>query len=212
MLKSIVLELTPFGQNTRILWQDGSKECVIIDPGGEAPRILKEIADHGFVVREIWLTHSHLDHCGGVAPLLEKLKVPLVGHPEESMYRSKVEEISKMYGIPAGVFKCCPEPDRFITGGETLNIGECDCRVLFTPGHSPGHVCFYFEKDKILVGGDLVFAGSVGRTDLPGGDHQTLLDSIKREVLTLPDDVAIWPGHGPDTTVGIERRTNPFFN
>jgi glyoxylase-like metal-dependent hydrolase (beta-lactamase superfamily II) len=165
----------------------------------------------GVSIKAVWLTHSHLDHCGGVAPLLESLKVPLVANPEERMMRSNVQSIAQMYGMSPAQWHNCPEPTVNVQGGETLSIGNSSCVVLFTPGHSPGHVSYFFEKDHILASGDVLFAGSIGRTDLPGGDTETLLDAIRREVFTLPPDTRVLTGHGPDTTVGEEKASNPFF-
>ena len=131
------------------------------------------------------------------------------GHPVEAMMRSRVEDIAKMYGILEGM-ENCPEPDVFIGGGETLKFGRFSFDVLFVPGHSPGHVCFYEKAERVLLAGDTLFAGSIGRTDLPGGDSDTLLKNIREKLLCLPDETIVMPGHGPNTTILDEKETNPF--
>lgn len=211
MFEIINLEVTPFSQNARILIAGDKKSAVVIDPGGEPERILKALTSRGATCKEIWLTHAHLDHCGGVAPLIEATGAELLAHAGESQLRSNVEYVCQMYGVPPGLMVNCPEPDRTIDGGDVLELGDDRFEVLFTPGHSPGHVCFYHRESGTLIAGDTVFAGSIGRTDLPGGDHRLLLKSIQSAILSLPDETVIMPGHGPDTTVGEERRTNPFL-
>ncbi len=217
MLNVETIPVTEFGQNSRILWCSDTKEAVIVDPGGEGEKILAMAKDLGVSVKAVWLTHSHLDHCGGVAPILDALnvhgglKVSLVGHPEERMMRNNVKSIAQMYGMSPAEWYNCPEPSVTVQGGETLSVGNSSCVVLFTPGHSPGHVSYYFERDQIVASGDVLFAGSIGRTDLPGGDTKTLLNAIRREIFTLPPTTRVLTGHGPDTTVGEEKASNPFF-
>lgn len=212
MLKIETIPVTEFDQNARILWCEQSKQGVVVDPGGESERILKAAESHGVKVTQVWLTHSHLDHCGGVQPILSALKVPLLAHPGEQMLRANVESIAMMYGMSPGGLKNCPEPDIEVVGGETLTIGSCSAKVLFTPGHSPGHVSFFFEQEGVVISGDTLFAGSIGRTDLPGGDTETLLSSIRSQLFTLPATTRVLSGHGPDTTIEREMRSNPFFN
>ena len=212
MLTIETIPVTEFGQNARILWCSETKQGVVVDPGGEASKILAIAKKLGVTISQVWLTHSHLDHCGGVEPLLKELKVPLVAHPDERMMRSNVKSIAEMYGMSPIEWHNCPEPEIEVRGGETLTIGNCSCTVLFTPGHSPGHVSFYFPKDNVVASGDVLFAGSIGRTDLPGGDTTTLLNAIKREIFTLPGETRVLAGHGPDTTVETEIASNPFFN
>ena len=211
MLNVETIPVTEFGQNARILWCSETKDAVIVDPGGEAEKILAAAKRLGVTVTAVWLTHSHLDHCGGVAPLLLAHDVPLVGHPEERMMRNNVVSVAHLYGMSPTEWHNCPEPTVYVRGGETLSIGNSSCVVLFTPGHSPGHVSYYFKRDGIVASGDVLFAGSIGRTDLPGGDTKTLLDAIRREIFTLPAATRVLTGHGPDTTVGEEKASNPFF-
>lgn len=212
MLKIETIPVTEFAQNARVLWCSDTKEGVVVDPGGDIEKILAVVRRLGIKVSQVWLTHSHLDHCGGVEPLLKELKVPLVANPEERMMRSNVKSIAQMYGMSPSEWHNCPEPDIEIRGGEELKVGNSSCKVLFTPGHSPGHVSFYFAKDGVLASGDVLFAGSIGRTDLPGGDMKTLLAVIRKEIFTLPGSTKVLTGHGPDTTVEEEKSTNPFLN
>lgn len=202
--------VTPFQQNCRIVL-DGEGGALVIDPGGESDRILQTLRDLDVEMREIWLTHSHVDHCGGVAALLRASDVPLSGHENEALMRANVREICLAYGIPPGDMEDCPEPSRYLSGGETLTFGSYEVKTLFTPGHSPGHVAFYFPALRTVISGDALFAGSIGRTDLPGGDHEQLLTSIRRELFELPDETRVRSGHGPDTTIGQEKRSNPFL-
>ena len=211
MLNVETIPVTEFDQNSRILWCSDTKQGVIVDPGGDAEKILATTQRWGLTITAVWLTHSHLDHCGGVQPILDALKVPLVAHPEERMMRNNVKSIAQMYGMSPAQWYNCPEPTIEVRGGESLSIGNSSCVVLFTPGHSPGHVSYYFERDGIVASGDVLFAGSIGRTDLPGGDTKTLLDAIRREIFTLPAETRVLTGHGPDTTVGEEKASNPFF-
>jgi len=209
-LKVIIIPVTPLEQNCSLLFDPESEKGVIVDPGGDVEKIAAIVAQHNVTVEEIWLTHSHFDHCGGVSGCLAKWPAAsLTGHPEEKLFRSRVPEIAGMWGLSG--FEACPEPTRFVTGGEILSVGEFSCSVLFVPGHSPGHVAFYFADQGVLIAGDTLFCGSIGRTDLPLGDHGLLINSIKREILTLPDSVLVFPGHGPKTSVGSERKSNPYI-
>lgn len=211
MLNITTIPVTQLAQNSRILSCSVTKDAVVIDPGGDSAKIIAALTAQQLKCQAVWLTHSHFDHCGGVADLLERLSVPLFAHPLEREMRQKLPQVAVMFGLPPLDFPVCPEPTDPIVGAETLTIGELKASTLFTPGHSPGHICFYFASEGICVSGDLVFQGSVGRTDLPGGDHEILLKSIREEILTLPDQTKLLPGHGPDTSVGIERESNPFF-
>ncbi len=211
MLKVQTIQVTEFMQNARVVWDSDSREGVIVDPGGEPEKILDFIRREKIKVKEVWLTHSHLDHCGGVAPLLKELSCHLVAHPDEAMMRQGVQAIAAMYGLPVEQWHPCPEPSVAVTGGEVLSVGAHSAQVLFTPGHSPGHVSFYFAKENTLISGDVLFCGSIGRTDLPGGNHRELISSIKERIMPLPDETAVLSGHGEDTTVGRERVSNPFL-
>jgi glyoxylase-like metal-dependent hydrolase (beta-lactamase superfamily II) len=211
MLNVITVPVTVFGQNARILWCSETKEAVIVDPGGDADLLLREVEDAGVTCSAVWLTHSHLDHCAGVAAVLERCRVPLLAHPNERTLRERIPDIARMYGLPADEWPACPEPTNTVTGGETVAVGSSKAKVLFTPGHSPGHVSFYFGSEGILVSGDALFQGSIGRTDLPGGNHAQLIESIQRQLMTLPDETRVLSGHGDDTTIGEERRSNPFL-
>ncbi len=182
----------------------------MVDPGGESDKIAARIEKLGVNPKQVWLTHSHLDHCAGVGPLLKRFPVALLGHPGEKMLRANVTSIAVMYGMNPTEWLNCPEPTIEVVGGEEVCVGNCKAKVLFTPGHSPGHVSFYFAEDGVLASGDVLFKGSIGRTDLPGGDMKTLVQSINSKLFTLPGSTRVLCGHGDDTTIGEEQISNPF--
>ena len=209
-LKIICVPVTSISQNCRILWEEGTNEAVVIDPGGESKKIEQVLSQHKVRLKEIWLTHSHFDHCGGVKHLVGSGNVPLYGHEAERFLRGQVATSVMLFGLPDDL-ENCPEPTQYLAGGEKLSVGRFQFEARFTPGHAPGHLCFYCEEAKVLIAGDTLFAGSIGRTDLPGGKQETLLHSIATQIMTLPDETKVLPGHGGDTTVGAERETNPFL-
>lgn len=209
-LNIAIIPVTPFEQNCTLIWNDETKSGVVIDPGGDVDRIMQGIAQSGMSVETILLTHGHLDHVGGAADLKEKLGVEIIGpHRDDEENCNNAEKVAEMYGLP-GVFKNVT-PDRWLDEGDTVSIGGADFQVLHCPGHAPGHVIFFSEQHKFAHVGDVLFKGSIGRTDLPGGDHQQLIDSIKNKVLPLGDDVSFICGHGPGGNIGEERKTNPFL-
>jgi len=210
MLDIKTIPVSSFMQNARILGCSVTRDAVVVDPGGDPDLILEALESGSYNCSRIWLTHSHLDHAGGAAELKQALNAEMYAHPVEKFMRENVTQVAAMYGLSEG-FNNCPEPEHYISGGETLKIGQYEFKVLFTPGHSPGHVSFYCEQESVLIAGDALFAGSIGRTDLPGGDYETLLQSIRQEILTLPADTIVMPGHGPDTSVGVEKDSNPFL-
>jgi hydroxyacylglutathione hydrolase len=210
MLKIETIKVTSFEQNCRVLYDDKSPGAIVVDPGGDVERIIGCLGDIGKTCEEIWLTHSHLDHAGGVSSLKNEFGCPVVGHRAGQPIRESIAAIAQMYG--ASGFENCPEPDLYVEHGDVLKKLGLEWKVLFTPGHDPGHVCFYCESEGVLLCGDTVFAGSIGRTDLPGGDLKTLLYAIRDNILVLPDGVRLLNGHGPETTVGRERHENPFLS
>lgn len=200
------LVVSPFETNCYLVWNNEDKICAVIDPGDEDELILDRIKKLGLCPRAILLTHGHADHIAAVKPIKEKLEIPLyVGKGDESMLTSPSANVSAFYGFPIK----CPPPDHVLNDNDVVTVGTLEFTVFSTPGHSPGGICFFIEK--FLFCGDTLFNGSIGRTDLPGGDFQQLIDSIDRSILTLPDDIICYPGHGPATTVGEERRSNQFL-
>ncbi len=211
MLLTHCLTVGPLQENCYLLvdteTQDTERQrAVLIDPGDEAERLLAALG--GFELTAIWLTHAHFDHVGALAEVLEYLPVPIYLHPNDRPLLAQAASSAAFFGLSLRQ----PEVDTLpLKHGQRLSVGAYEARCLFTPGHAPGHVAFYFPEAATLLSGDALFKGSVGRTDLPGGDAAQLLESIHRELLTLPDDTRVLPGHGPETTVGAERRTNPFL-
>ena len=206
---AVVVPVTPFQQNCTLLWCEATKRAVVVDPGGDLPQVNRAIAQAGVAVDKIWLTHGHVDHVGGAADLKASLKAPIEGpHSDDLFLLQHVVESARSFGI-RNVSNVTP--DRWLQDGDQVHIGELTFNVLHCPGHSPGSVVFFNPVQRLAIVGDVLFAGSIGRSDLPGGNHRQLLSSIRDKLLPLGDDVAIISGHGPASTIGKERATNPFL-
>ena len=203
------LEVSPFMENAFIVGCEQTHKGVIFDPGDEAPKIAAEAERLGLTIVEIIATHAHIDHIGAVQPLKEMLGVPFRVHRNEEILVKAYDQQCSMFGIRFGSES---KIDGFLEEGDTVAIGNLRAKVLLTPGHSPGGLCFLFEgtPNRIIVG-DTLFMGSIGRTDLIGGDMRVLITHIKTKILSLPDDTEVYSGHGPMTTVGREKKTNPFL-
>ena len=198
-----------FGENAYVAWSPARGDAVAVDPGAGTPELMAFLRESGLTLRAILLTHAHLDHVDGVASLKRATGAPVYLHPEaEAQYRS-VELQAAAFGMELAP---PPPPDQALRGGETVRFGSLTFRVLEAPGHAPGHVVFHAEEEGLAFVGDVIFAGSIGRTDLPGGDFRTLMESIRSAIFSLPDSTRLYPGHGPETTVGHERRFNPFLS
>ncbi len=205
-MKILGMPVGPFQANAYVAICEATGKCALVDPGAEAERLLRAVAAEKAEVESILLTHAHLDHIGGVAEAKRLTGAPVHLHPADvPLYRAAPEQ-AIAFGLQMEVQ---PEPDEPLAEGQAVRIGESQLEVLHTPGHSPGHVSFV--GDGLALVGDCVFAGSIGRTDLPGGDFRTLIESIKSKLLVLPDDTVLYSGHGPATTVARERATNPFL-
>jgi hydroxyacylglutathione hydrolase len=201
----------PFEENSYVVWRTGSREALVFDPGLEPDLIIAFLAQHGLTVAGILNTHGHADHIGGNAALKEAFpQAPLlIGAKEAHMLTDAQANLSAAYGF--GIVS--PAADRTLVEGERINLAGIELEVREIPGHSPGHVVFMYHGPPVLVfGGDVLFRGSIGRTDFPGGSFERLEDGIRRKLYTLPDDTVVYPGHGPVTTTGHERRTNPFVS
>ena len=209
-LNIAIVPVTPFQQNCTLIWNTETKKGVVIDPGGEHDQIVAAIEQTGMTVDNILLTHGHLDHVGAAMELKETLGVDVIGpHIDDKVTCESVEKVSEMYGMGDG-FKNV-YPDRWLSEGEKVEIGGVSFDVFHCPGHSPGHVIFHSPDLKFAHVGDVLFRGSIGRTDLPGGNHEQLLTSIRDKVLPLGDEVQFLCGHGPGGSIGEERKTNPFL-
>ncbi len=207
-IKYQIVPVTPFEQNCSLLWCDETMKGVVVDPGGDIPRILAAIEKNGVQVEKILVTHGHIDHAGGVAVLAEQLALPIEGPQiEDKFWIDGMPQQSKLYGFPnVRSFT----PDRWLQQGDVVRFGNLELEVLHCPGHTPGHVVFYNAPGRLAWVGDVLFKGSIGRTDFPKGDFDTLIASIQGRLWPLGDDVAFISGHGPMSTFGFERRSNPY--
>jgi glyoxylase-like metal-dependent hydrolase (beta-lactamase superfamily II) len=202
-----ILPVTPYQQNCSLVW-DNDNRAALIDPGGEADRLLAEVAERGLTLEKILLTHGHLDHVGAAAALREALAIPIIGpQREDRFWLDALPQQAEMFGFPPLL---AFTPDRWLEDGDTVEVGSIRFEVLHCPGHTPGHVVFYQTQARLAFVGDVLFKGSIGRSDFPRGDHAALLRAIREKLFPLGDDVRFVPGHGAMSTFGHERRDNPF--
>lgn len=203
-----IVPVTAFEQNCSILWCDDTMEAVVVDPGGDQHKIEAALSANGLKLTAIWLTHCHIDHAGATADVSESFSIPIIGpQKEEQFWIDMLPQQSAMFGFPqVKTFS----PDRWLEQDDTVQVGNQVLSVKHCPGHTPGHVVFYSEAAELVVVGDVLFNGGIGRTDFPKGDHQTLLNAIKEQLFTLPEPTRFIPGHGPMSTIGHEKKTNPF--
>jgi glyoxylase-like metal-dependent hydrolase (beta-lactamase superfamily II) len=209
-IRAMIAPVTPLQQNCTIVWCTRTLKAAIIDPGGEVERLLGGLRDNGLTLEKIWITHGHMDHAGGTAALKEATGAPIEGpHPDDQFWIDRIAESGERYGMPnARVFT----PDRWLGDGDVVSLGETEFEVRHCPGHTPGHVIFFHRQARFAQVGDVLFKDSIGRTDFPRGDYGQLIQSITTKLWPLGDDVAFVPGHGPMSTFGAERRTNPWVS
>jgi len=210
MLQYEIIPVTPFQQNCTLFWCDQTKQAAVVDPGGDLDKIIGAIKKHGLTLAKIFLTHAHLDHAGGTNALSKHYKVAIEGpHKDDQFWIDSIEAQKQRFGFTEGeVFT----PDRFLNQGDTVSFGDISFEVYFCPGHTPGHVIFFHRESKLAQVGDVLFCGSIGRTDFPRGDHATLICSIRENLFPLGNDIRFIPGHGPMSTFGDERRNNPHVS
>jgi len=204
-----IVPVTPFEQNCSLLACEKTGRAALVDPGGDIDILLGEVRKRGLTLEKILLTHAHIDHAGGVGQLAREQGLPIEGpHPDDQFWIDGLDQQARMFGFPrAEAFT----PARWLDQGDRVTVGEETLEVRHCPGHTPGHVIFYHPQDRVALVGDVVFKGSIGRSDFPRGNHRQLLDSIRDQVLSMDDDVRLVTGHGPMTTVGEERTGNPFI-
>jgi glyoxylase-like metal-dependent hydrolase (beta-lactamase superfamily II) len=208
-LKFKIIPVTPFAQNCTLIWCTETGNAAVIDPGGDVATILKAAEQEDVKLEKILLTHAHIDHAGGTAALARMQDLPIIGpHKEDKFWIDALPSQSQMFGFPnVDIFS----PDQWLEDGDKVTVGNEPLEVLHCPGHTPGHVVFFHRSSRLAQVGDVLFKGSIGRTDFPRGDHPTLIASIKEKLFKLGDDVRFIPGHGPMSTLGEERQTNPFL-
>ena len=210
-MQVMIIPVTPFQQNCTLMWCPETMEGAIIDPGGEIERLIGFIKEQDVNLIKILVTHGHIDHAGGVADLAKRMEIPIEGpHKDDQFWIDSLAEQGNRFGT--GELAQPFTPTRWLKGGDIATFGNITLQVRHCPGHTPGHVIFYHEDLKVAQVGDVLFQGSIGRTDFPRGDHATLLASIRNELWPLGDDVTFIPGHGPTSTFGQERMTNPFVS
>jgi len=208
MFAYLTVPVTPFTQNCSLVWCDQTQQAAVIDPGGDLDVVLAEVKRLGLQLGQIWLTHAHIDHAGGAGELAQRLGIPIIGpHPGDQFWIDGLPQQSKMFGFPpAQTFT----PTRWLADGDSVSVGHCTLAVRHCPGHTPGHVVFHSPQAKRAFVGDVLFAGSIGRTDFPGGSLEQLLSSIRDRLWPMGDDTVFIPGHGPESNFGRERRSNPY--
>ena len=206
-LERVVIPVTPFQQNCSVLWCSATRRGAVVDPGGDLERIAACVRAEGITLEKVLLTHAHLDHCAGARVFADACKIPIEGpQVQDQFWLISLPQQAQKYGFPAAPSFT---PDRWLVDGDSVSFGDQTMQVLHCPGHTPGHVVFYHASGVAFVG-DVLFQGSIGRTDFPRGNHGQLIDSIRSKLWPLGDAVTFVPGHGPESTFGFERRTNPF--
>jgi len=208
MLHALVIPVTAFQQNATLLWCDKTQQGALVDPGGEVERLIEAAESRSIEITSILLTHGHIDHVGGTAALAARTGAPILGpHEEDRFLIEALDKQGRDFRFPhTGLF----EPSRWLMQGDRLTVGNSTLEVLHCPGHTPGHVVFFDREGELALVGDVLFKGSIGRTDFPRGDYDTLIDVIRTRLWPLGDEVTFIPGHGPTSTFGRERRENPF--
>ena len=209
MLKALIQSVTLFEQNASILYCDETNKCAIVDPGGDIELLLKISKEHNLIPEKILLTHGHIDHAGGAAELAEILRIEIHGpNIEDKFLLDSLQNQGEMFGLPS---RNC-YPNKWFEEGDKIKIGKETLEVYFCPGHTPGHIIFYSRINKLAIVGDVLFNGSIGRTDLPGGNFDQLLNSVKNKLWPLGNDIKFIPGHGPSSTFEEEKKSNPFVS
>ena len=208
VMQLAVVPVTPFQQNCSVVWCERTRAAAIVDPGGDLDAVLDVVARERLDLAKILLTHAHVDHAAATAELARRHSLPIEGpHRDDLYWIEGLPEHAAMFGFPPSESFT---PTRWLSQGDRVQLGECELEVLHCPGHTPGHVVFFDRPDRLAIVGDVLFQGSIGRTDFPGGDYDTLIRSIRERLFPLGDDVRFLPGHGPMSTFGAERRSNPF--
>jgi glyoxylase-like metal-dependent hydrolase (beta-lactamase superfamily II) len=206
-LKAVIVPVTPLQQNCTLFWCTATNKAAFVDPGGDLGRLKAAAAQQGVEIEKILITHGHIDHCGEAGTLAKELGVPIEGpHEGDRFWIAQLEEDGRKYGVDGRVF----EPDRWLLDGDTVSVGDLTLDVIHCPGHTPGHVVFHHAASKLAIVGDVLFQGSIGRTDFPQGNHQHLIDAITGKLWPLGGDTSFVPGHGPMSSFAHERRANPF--
>lgn len=199
--------VSPYDENTYLVWNEETKRGFIVDPGDEAPRLISGIKRNGITLEAILLTHGHADHIGAVAEIKQEFKIPIyIGEGEEELLLDPAKNLSVTHGGSV----IAPPADHLLNEGDKITIADFELEIISTPGHSPASICYLHEK--IMFCGDVVFMGSIGRTDLPGANHEVMMNTLREKILPLSDEIFLYSGHGPATTVGRERIANPFLN
>lgn len=208
-LRAAIIPVTPLQQNCTLFWCTATNKAALVDPGGNLPKLKAALQQAGVSLEKILITHGHIDHCGEAGALAKELGVPIEGPQEEDRFWiSRLDEDGRSYGVNGAVF----EPDRWLEHGDTVCVGNLTLDVIHCPGHTPGHVVFYHAPSKLAIVGDVLFQGSIGRTDFPRGNHADLIAAITKRLWPLGDDTLFIPGHGPTSTFGQERQANAFVS